>query len=147
MNMSAQVGQATVFLPLLAVVALSVIAFIRLAIVRVGAIMRREAKLSYYRAFQGTPEPEYAAATARHYNNLFEAPVIFYLACVVAFEIGAVTPWLLVFAWGYAAMRVVQSTIHLTGNNVPHRARAFFAGWVFLILLWADVAVSVLQQV
>jgi hypothetical protein len=144
--MTPAIGQATIFLPVLAMVALTAFAFLRLAIVRVRTARRREVKLSYYRAFQGPPEPEQAAATARHYNNLFEAPLLFYVGCVVAFELGTVTPLVLALAWGYVVARTIQSAIHLGSNDVRKRAYAFFAGWLFLAALWLRLAVSLFGQ-
>lgn len=96
--MNAQVAQAAIFLPLLVVAALSAVALVRMFSLRAAAVRGREVRLSYYRAFQGTAEPEALAAASRHYNNLFEAPVLFYVGCLVAFEVSAVTPWMLVFA-------------------------------------------------
>ena len=73
--MTPQVGQAAIFLPLMAIVALSVLGFVRLLTLRVRATKDRAVKLSYFRAFQGEGEPEISAAAARHYNNLFEAQI------------------------------------------------------------------------
>jgi hypothetical protein len=145
--MDQQVGQATIFLPLMTVVALTVVALLRLIVVRTRAMRARQVKLSYYRAYQGDGEPEHTAATARHYVNLFEAPVIFYVACVVAFELSAVTPWTLVWAWGYVAARVAQSAIHLTTNNVQQRAMVFASGWSCLIALWIKLGISLAGQI
>ena len=144
--MTQTVGQATIFVPVLAIVALTVIGFVRLLVARVRSAKARAVKLSYYRAFQGEGEPEIAAAAARHYNNLFETPVLFYVACVVAFELGAVTSTILVLAWGYVAARIVQSVIHLTTNNVRHRALAFALAWVFLLALWVRLGIALAAQ-
>ncbi len=72
----------------------------------------------------------------RHYTNLFETPVLFHLGCIVAALLGPVSQAALMFAWGFAGIRVVQSAIHLTSNNVRWRAYAFFAGGFLLIGLW-----------
>ena len=144
--MNEAVAQATIFLPLLAVGALSLIALIRMFSLRAAAVRGHAVRFSYYRAFQGTPEPEAVAAAARHYNNLFEAPVLFYVGCIVAFEVSAVTPWMLVFAWGFVIARIAQSVVHLTWNNVNHRAIAFAICWLFIAALWIDVAQAVIAQ-
>lgn len=145
--MTQQIGQATIFLPLMALVALTVFGFLRLLVVRVRATKERAVKLSFYRAFQGEGEPEASAVAARHYNNLFEAPVLFYVACLVAFELGAVTRGVLFLACAYVAARYVQSAIHLTGNNVRHRALAFLLGWIFLAALWVRLAAALAGQI
>ncbi|MDX2142133.1 MAG: MAPEG family protein [Rhodospirillaceae bacterium] len=140
-------AQAGIFLPVLTVVAVSIVGFFWLARMRVKAVRGREVPIKYYTAFQGGAEPHEAAVAARHYNNLFEAPVLFYVACVVAYQLAAVTLPLLVTAWGYAAARIAQSAVHLTANRVDKRAYAFFIGWLFLIGLWAQVAVAIVGKI
>jgi len=42
----------------------------------------------------------------------------------------------IVLAWGYVALRIAHSAIHLTYNNVFHRLSAFAASNVLLVALW-----------
>jgi hypothetical protein len=84
---------------------------------------------------------------ARHYANLFEAPVVFYAACLSAIALQAATPAIYYAAWAYALCRIAQSAIHLTYNNVRHRAYAFFVGWIALATLWALIAALVLAKI
>ena len=72
--------QALIFLPMLAVIALTIVGFFRMAYVRFKFINTRQMPLKYYVAFQGNTEPEHVAVVVRHYANLFEAPIIFYAA-------------------------------------------------------------------
>lgn len=142
MDMSAQVAQATIFLPVLVVVALTVIAFFRMVIGRAQAA--KTVDVNFYRTYQGVSgESEFTIVGVRHYGNLFEAPTIFYAGCLTAFVLGAVTPWMLVFAWGYVVLRLVQSAIHLTINNPAPRGFAFTLSWLFLIAMWVDIALVV----
>lgn len=139
------VNQALVFLPVLVVVALTMAAFVRMAAARGAAA--KSMNPDYYRAHLGEPEPETARVAARHWDNLFELPTLFYAGCIVAFVLGAVGTWTLVFAWGFAAARLVQSAIHLTYNNPAHRGLAFVLGVVFVLALWIDIAVAVFAAV
>lgn len=131
-----------IFLPMLVVVALTFVAFVRMAVARTGIIKSMDP--DYYRAHIGPPEPESARAAVRHYDNLFELPTLFYAGCLSAFVLGGVTGWTLAFAWGYVAARLAQSLVHMTYNHVGHRALAFLVGIVFVFALWANVAVSVI---
>jgi hypothetical protein len=72
----------------------------------------------------------------RNYMNLLEAPVLFYVVCLMAFVSGRVGVVVLGLAWTYVALRAVHSAIHLTYNNVFHRLIAFTASNVVLALLW-----------
>jgi hypothetical protein len=138
-------NQMSIFLPVLAVVALTLVGFVRLAVGRAGAVKAGHDP-AFYRAHIGTPEPEVAAAGARHWGNLFELPTLFYAACLTAFVLGGVTGWTLAFAWLFAAARVLQSLVHMTYNNPSHRAGAFMLGVVFVFALWGNVALVVLMQ-
>lgn len=138
-------NQTLVFLPVLTVVALTIIAFVRMATARGAAA--KSMSMDYYRAHLGEPEPEAARAAARHWDNLFELPTLFYAACITAFVLGAVGTWTLVFAWGFAAARIVQSAIHMTYNNPAHRGLAFVLGVVLVLALWIDVALAVFASV
>lgn len=135
-------NQILIFLPLLVVVALTFVAFLRMATGRAAAVKAGHDP-AFYRAHLGAPEPEVAAAGARHWDNLFELPTLFYAGCLAAFVLGAVGLWTLVFAWGYAAARVLQSAIHMTYNNPSHRGGAFVLGVVFVFALWINVAISI----
>jgi hypothetical protein len=137
-------NQSLIFLPVLAIVALTLVAFVRMAAGRATA-MKSGHDATYYRAHQGKPEPEAAAAGARHWDNLFELPTLFYAACLTAFVLGGVTGWTLAFAWGFVVFRVLQSLIHMTYNNPAHRGGAFMLGVLFVFALWANVAMSVLD--
>jgi hypothetical protein len=101
------------------------------------------APVSYFRVFQGSPEPEFAAKPARHFTNLFEAPTLFYVGCLTAMVAGVTDTAVLALAWGYVAMRYLHAYIHLGSNRVRYRMRAYFTSWLLLVILWAHVAVSV----
>src|ERR1700756_3372091 len=89
--MPTEPNQISIFLPVLAVVALTIVGFLRMAVARGKAAKARGDGATYYRAFLGEPEPEYAVAAVRHYGNLFEAPTLFYAGCITGYAIGAVT--------------------------------------------------------
>lgn len=136
-------NQTLIFLPVLVLVALTLVGFIRLAAGR-GAAVKAGHDPKFYRAHIGTPEPEHAAAGARHWDNLFELPTLFYAGCLTAFVLGGVTGWTLAFAWGFAIARVVQSLVHISYNNPAHRGLAFSIGVLFVFALWINVAIKVI---
>ena len=82
---------------------------------------------------------------ADNYKNLFEMPVLFYVALGVAYATSQVSPLVLGLAWGYVAFRVLHSYIHCTYNRVMHRFYAFFASNLVLWVLWGLLAVGLLQ--
>jgi hypothetical protein len=129
--------------PMLALVLLTSGVLIVLFRSRVRMVREGLAPVSYFRVFQGSPEPEFAAKPARQFTNLFEAPTLFYVACLTAMVAGVTGTAVVALAWGYVAMRYLHTYIHLGSNRVRHRMRVYFASWLFLVILWVYVAVSV----
>jgi hypothetical protein len=133
--------------PMLAMVLLTFIVLIVLFRSRIRMVREGHAQVSYFRVFQGSPEPEYAAKPARHLANLFEAPTLFYAGCLAAMIVGVTNPLVLALAWGYVAARVAHAVIHLGGNRVRYRLRAYFASWLLLLALWIYVALAVAGRI
>jgi hypothetical protein len=110
-----------------------------LAAMRRASVLNRVVPLSFYRVYRAGEEPEKLAAATRHYSNLFETPVLFYLGCICTGLLGEATWPVVVPAVGFAAMRTLQSAVHLTSNNVLRRAYCFWTSAIFLIWLWGAV--------
>ncbi|MCW1431866.1 MAPEG family protein [Novosphingobium sp. JCM 18896] len=138
-------NQVAIFVPMLVVVALTFVAFLKMGAAR-GAAVKGGHDPNYYKAHLGTPEPEATVAAVRHYGNLFELPTLFYTACLTAFVLGVVSTWVLVFAWGYVIARLVQSAVHMTYNNPGHRGGAFVLGVLFLLALWVTLGLAILSK-
>ena len=79
---------------------------------------------------------------ADNYRNLFEAPVLFYVAALTAFALHVASPLLVALSWLYVACRVVHSVIHCTSNRVVHRFQAFVASHAVLFAIWLVMAWS-----
>ncbi len=131
----------SILVPMLVVVALTFVAFIKMAAARGGAVKAMDP--NFYRAHQGGQEPEAAAAAVRHFNILFEAPTLFYAACLTAFVLNGVGTWTLIFAWAFVAARLLQSAIHMSYNNPTHRGGAFVLSMVAMLALWINVGMVI----
>jgi hypothetical protein len=130
--------------PMLALVILTFAVLIILFRSRVRMVREGLAPVSYFRTFQGSLEqPEFTVKPARHLINLFEAPTLFYAGCLAAMVTGVTGTLVVVLAWLYVATRYLHAYIHLGGNRVRYRMRAYFAGWLCLMALWITVAVGV----
>lgn len=127
--------------PMLAMVLLTVVVLIVLFRSRVRMVREGHAPVSYFATFQGSQEPDYAAKPARHFANLFETPTLFYVGCLAAMVVGVRGWGVLALAWGYVAARCVHAWIHLGGNRVRHRLRAYSVSWLLLLALWVYVGV------
>ncbi len=138
------INPVSIFLPMLVIVALTFVAFVRMAIARAAAVAGQEP--GYYRAHLGKPEPEATVAAVRHYSNLLELPVLFYTACLAAYVLAGVSGWTLAFAWAYTAARLVQSSVHMSYNNPAHRGAGFVLGIFCLLALWTNLGLTVLAR-
>ncbi len=125
-----------IFLPALAMVALT---FIVLAVMfsRRVAQMKRDRIHPQKVATSQQAAALYAdVAPADNFRNLFEMPVLFYLALVVAALTAQVSSLVLGLAWTYVAARVLHSAIHCSYNKVMHRFRAYALSVFVLLALW-----------
>ncbi len=72
--------------------------------------------------------------------NLFELPVLFYVAVLVAFMTAQGSPMVTGLAWTYVALRVAHSAIHCSYNKVMHRFGVFLASTLVLSVFWVRLA-------
>ena len=77
------------------------------------------------------------SAAADNFRNLFELPVLFYVALVVAAQTAQVTAVTLALAWLFVALRIAHSAIQCSYNKVMHRFYVYVAGGMALFGLWA----------
>jgi hypothetical protein len=128
---------ARILAPAFAMVALTFVVWLRMYSSRIGEMKRERIHPQAVATSAQMAARLQDTRAADNYRNLFEMPVLFYLALLVAAIAGLVTPLSLGLAWTYAALRVVHSAIHCGYNRVRHRFYAFLASNVVLWALWA----------
>jgi hypothetical protein len=121
--------------PMFAMVVLTVIVAGAMFRSRVRAVKSKDVSLSFFKTYQGNA-PEDVLVTARHFTNLFEAPVLFYVACLAAMIIEKTGVAVVALAWGYVVLRAVHAYVHLGSNAVFQRMRVYMASWIILLTLW-----------
>jgi hypothetical protein len=129
--------------PMFAMVILTATVVVTLFRRRVRAVREGLVTTSFFRIYQGAPEPESSAKAARHLSNLFEAPMLFYVACVAAMVAQQTGALMLALAWGYVAARVAHAAIHLGPNKLRWRIRAYSISWLLLLAMWLDLVAGV----
>jgi len=129
--------------PMFAMVLLTATVLVILFRSRVAAVRQGLVSVAYFRIYQGEVEPESTAKPARHFANLFEAPVLFYVVCVAAMATHVTGIAMQALAWTYVAMRVLHTTVHLGGNRLSKRIRAYFFSWLVLLAMWIYLVVAV----
>lgn len=128
------------FGPMLAMVLLTCVVWAAMGIRRTRAVATGETHLSRFavRGMDGIELP--AVQASDHYSNLFEMPVLFYVALLTAMQMGIQSVAMLVLAWVYVVLRAVHAWVHLGRNEVRYRFYAFVGSTVTLILMWLVVA-------
>jgi hypothetical protein len=134
-----------IFLPAAALVALTFVVAGLLLRARFRAGFRRQVTLGDFRYGESERVPPEARLPSRNYVNLLEMPLLFYVACVVLYVLGAVDAAAIALAWVYVAARALHSLIHLTYNNVLHRLAVFAASTVVLLVIWIRLVLAVLK--
>lgn len=127
--------------PMFAMVILTCAVAIYLFRLRVRAVKAGQVRLSQFRLNTGEV-PDAITQAARNYSNLFEVPVLFYTAGAIAIALGIQTPAMIITAWIFVLARIAHSWIHLTGNNVIHRLRAYMLGNICVLVIWGILVAS-----
>jgi len=129
--------------PMFALVLLTAIVLVTLFRRRVRAVSEGHVSMGYFALHRGAVEPDASVQAARHFSNLFEAPTLFYAGCLAAMVTHDGGVAVQVLAWIYVAARVVHAIIHLGGNRIGQRVRAYGIGWLALLGLWIQVVAHV----
>src|SRR5687767_9261498 len=113
---------------------------------RVTAVRSGEIDIRFYRTYDEGAEPETLRVITRHFINLFEMPVLFYVAVLIAHVSAEVTYWIVGLACAYVALRCLHSYVHLSENDVALRLAAYGASGTVLLVLWVTLLIQLLSS-
>jgi hypothetical protein len=130
--------------PAVAMAALTFVVAVHMFRMRIGQIKREKIRLSSIATSVAAAERLTDSRGADNYRNLFELPVLFYLALAVASQTAQVNAVTLMLAWAFVAARFTHSYIHCTYNKVIHRFYAFVASFFICVILWIVLAIGLL---
>jgi len=133
-----------ILFPALAMVALTIVVWFRMYTSRVAEMKRERIHPQAVATSAQMAARITDSRAADNFRNLFELPVLFYVALLVLAWTGHVTPATLLLAWLFVALRMLHSAIHCTYNRVVHRFYAYLASSVVLWVLWGVIAVDLL---
>ena len=136
---------SAIFLPAVAMAALTFVVWWRMYFMRIGQMKRERIHPQAVATSAQAAARLTDSRAADNFRNLFELPVLFYLALVVAALTAQVHAATLALAWAFVALRIVHSAIHCSYNKVLHRFLAYLAGGLVLWTLWAVLAVGLLR--
>lgn len=130
--------------PVVALVALTLVAWLRMYFVRVAAMRGHRIPPERMRRPSDPSLPPELLESGDNFRNLCELPILYYAATFAALALGAVDAIFLAMAWTFVGLRAVHSAIHLGHGRVLHRFYAYAAGGLVLWAIWARLGWRVL---
>lgn len=131
--------------PMCALVLLTFFVLVVMFLRRVDAVRSGKVPIAHFKTFTVGEAPEDAVKAARHFTNLFEMPVLFYVACVVGMVLPVQGPLFLVLAWLFVAGRVMHAGIHLGSNKMTYRMSVFAFSVAVVLAMWVLIFLSALS--
>lgn len=125
--------------PLFAMATLTSLVWLRLFFTRIGEMKRRDIHPQLVAKSIQTSQLEDTRA-ADNFRNLFELPVLFYVAILLAIHANLQNLTLLILAWAFVALRFLHSYIHCTYNRVMDRFKVYMIGGIVLWAFWGVLA-------
>ena len=117
-----------------------------MGISRYRAIHNRDVKISFFRTYNEGSQPERLHIIARHVQNHFEVPPLFYVGVILSYVTNNVSFPAVIFAWLFFSSRIVHSIIHFGNNNVSYRFFTFGFSLICLLGLWGVVFYGLVQS-
>ena len=130
--------------PAVAMAGLTFLVWVRLYQLRLGEMARKRIHAQALASAADSVRLLSDTRASDNFRNLFELPVLFYLALLVVALAGLVAPVSLGLAWAYVLLRCLHSAIHCSYNKVMHRFYTYVAGGFVLFALWAWLGLQLL---
>ena len=131
--------------PMMAMIFWTFILLISIFLNRVRAVKSGRVPAHYFKTLQGEAPDDIVKGT-RHFANLFEIPVLFYVACLFSLQMKMESRLLIAMGWLFVVCRIVHSLIHLGYNKVTHRLGVFLLSNIALLAIWVRIAVYVFRR-
>lgn len=129
-----------IILPLVVMVFLTIIVAIVMYRRRVTAMKSERIHPQKVHSRKGGLEHFADTRASDNYMNLFELPVLFYVAIFTIMLTNNSSHLMIALAWAFVAFRVAHSVIHCTYNKVMHRFATFLLSFITLTAMWLILA-------
>jgi len=130
-----------IFWPVLTQVALTILGYIMLGIVKTRAVKTGNVDLEKT-ALNNDAWPDSVLKISNNIRNQFQVPVLFFVLSFIFYSLDAVSVPVLSLAWAFVITRVIHAYIHMSSNYVPARFSVFTLGFVIMVLLAILAAVT-----
>ena len=127
--------QHLILWPLLAQILLTLLMYLKLAIVKKREFDAGNVDLKRT-ALDQSAWPESVIKINNNLRNQFETPILFYILCMLLWALGGVSVATLIVAALYVVARYAHAFIHTSSNIVPYRFLMFMVSMVMLFGLF-----------
>lgn len=130
--------------PVFAMVLLTALVWLAMAVVRNASVVRGLASVRYYEAYKEDLPPDWIERPARAFNNLMQVPTLFYVACSLMIALRHIDRVEVSLAWCFVLLRTVHAGVYIGWNRVSIRFATYAAGCIVLGVMWMRLAAAVL---
>jgi hypothetical protein len=137
--------QSTLLLPVIGMIFLTVGIALWMLKLRYKAVLEDGVSAKYFKLNRGAKLPDYLVRVTQHYENLFETPVLFYVAILLILVLNINDMSYVLLSWAYFLSRLVHAYIHTIINRLKYRKYAFMVTSLILILLWVRLSIDIIS--
>jgi hypothetical protein len=139
------IDQKLIFFPLLAQVLLTAIVWVWMYKTRIEKMKRsRINPQALSNTADASVHIKSVTAPADNFKNLFEIPVLFYIAVIMLYVTQMVDGLFLTLAGIFVLLRYIHSFVHITYNNVMHRFTAYALSTLMLWVIWIMMVIRLM---
>lgn len=135
-------GATSLIQPIVALAALTGFVWLMMVAYRNLALIRGMASERYFQTYTTEAPAEWVERPTWAYMNLLEAPVLFYVVCLLMLATGKFDAAQVSLAWLFVLTRYAHAFIYIGFNYVPLRFAAFVAGVITLGVIWTRFAMA-----
>jgi hypothetical protein len=106
---------------------------------RVRAVKNGSAKLDLIEAESGN-WPRKVRLLGNNFDSQFDSPMLWYAVTAVALALGQIDPVFVAMSFLYVLARLGHAIVHISGGNVPSRARIFLFSFFVIVAMWLWLA-------
>ena len=139
------IDQRLIFYPLFAQVLLTAIVWCWMYKTRIAEMKRNKINpQTLANAADASNRLKSVAGAADNFKNLFEIPVLFYVAGIMLYVTQLVDTTFLILAGVFVLLRYIHSFVHITYNNVMHRFAAYVLSTLMLWIIWIMMVIRLM---
>lgn len=113
---------------------------------RTKAVKEGRVSFKLFKSYS-TKAPDDLVILQNNYNNHFQIPMFFTVACAISLSQNTVTTLTVFLAIFFVLTRAIHSYIHLGSNKLMYRACSFFSGVIIVAVLYLEIAYRAISRV